>query len=260
MFERNFFEHFSSTWPFIDRALGLKVCAEYSLPDVSNSTTQLPSLILSGPINLNIHLDKADLTAKTFLFEYRSEDSSDISKTSFVFHTPDSVIPRIFSANITSGPNNWNVTMSFKNGDLEHSAVGTYRNTSEETKFEVYLNLDGHKNFALEAGYNRSVVRNGYMYYPKILLTVNEDNIAGVSGTLKITGKRNIEQYDVNLEFQTKKLRANLTGYTINTNASSEVRLKMEYQVNIFWHLEITLTLSKPKLSVSASQSGVRYH
>lgn len=220
------------TWPFIDRALGLKVCAEYSLPDVSNSTTQLPSLIFTGPINLNIHLDKADLTAKTFLFEYRSENVTNISKTSFVFYTPDSVIPRIFSANLTSSPDSWNVTMSFKNGDLEHSAVGTYRNTSEETKFEVYLNLDGHKNFALEAGYNRSIVRNGYMYYPKILLTVNDDNIAGLSGTLKITGKRNIEQYDVNLEFQTKKLRANLTGYVIKTEASVENRLKLEYQVS----------------------------
>lgn len=166
------------------------------------------------------------------MFEYRSENTTGFSRTSFVFQTPDSVIRRIFSANLTSDPDSWNVTMSFRNNDLEHSAVGTYRNTSEETKFEVYLKLDGHKNFALEAGYNRTVVRNGYMYYPRILLTVNEDNIAGLTGTLKITGKRNIEQYDVNVEFQTKRLRANLTGYIIKTEASVENHLNLDYQVN----------------------------
>lgn len=221
-----------STWPFIDRALGLKVCAEYSLPDVSNSTTQLPSLILTGPINLNIHLDKADLTAKTFLFEYRQEDKENGSETSFVFHTPNSVIPRIFSANLTTGEENWDVSMSFKNGEYEHSAAGMYRNTSDELKFEFYLMLDGKKNFELEAGYNRSVVKNGFMYYPLVVLKVNEDKIAGLTGTLKITGKRNIEQYDFNLEFQTKKLRAVLTGFIISTEASIENRLKLEYQVS----------------------------
>lgn len=120
--------------------------------------------------------------------------------------------------------------MSFRNGDLHHSASGKYRNTSDEVKFEFYLMLDGKKNFELESGYNRSAVKNGFLYYPAIILKVNEDKIAGVTGTLKITGKRNIEQYDTNLEFQTKKLRARLTGFIIKTEASIENRLELEYQ------------------------------
>lgn len=46
------------TWPIIDRAIGLKICSDYELPDVSNAK-EYPSLILAGPTNLDIHLDKA---------------------------------------------------------------------------------------------------------------------------------------------------------------------------------------------------------
>lgn len=138
------------TWPFIERSIGLKVCADFSLPDVSNATKLYPSLLLAGPVNLNIYLNKADVTAKSFLFEYRWDDLVDMSRGSIIFETPDSEIKRIFMANITKQPNNYNLSMSFQNGGKIHSAVGAYKNTKDEKRFEIYLNLDGKKNLALE--------------------------------------------------------------------------------------------------------------
>lgn len=138
------------TWPFIDRAVGLQVCSEYSLPDVNNASIEYPSLLLSGPVNLNIHLDKADLSAKTFVFEYRWDTFVNRSHGSLSFNTPDSKIPRVFSANITSEPESYNVSMAFRNGQLEHAAVGSYRNTPSDKKMELYLNLNGQKNLAFE--------------------------------------------------------------------------------------------------------------
>lgn len=254
------------TWPFIDRAVGLQVCAEYSLPDVNNASIDYPSLLLSGPVNLNIHLDKADLSAKTFLFEYRWDTFINSSHGSLSFNTPGSVIPRVFSANITSKPESYNVSMSFRNGALEHAAVGSYSNTPDEKKLEVYLNLNGQKNLAFEVnnlkyisnlyntfilylqmGMNRSEVRNGWIYFPNFLLAVNNERIAGLMGAVKITDKKNIVQYDINLTFETKRVQAHLMGYVTNTEVSFSPKLTLSYMVCIS-HLQ--LNLLKLKMNV----------
>lgn len=138
------------TWPFIERSIGLKMCADFSLPDVSNATVAYPSLLLAGPINWNIYLNKADVSAKTFLLEYRWDDLVNMSRGSIVFQTPDSEVTRIFMVNITKQPTNLNISMSFQNGVKIHSAIGVYKNEREEKRFEVHLNLDGKKNLALE--------------------------------------------------------------------------------------------------------------
>lgn len=138
------------TWPFIDRAVGLQICSNYSLPDVNDAATEYPSLILSGPINLNIHLDKADSTAKIFLFEYQWDTLGNISSGSISFNTPGSQIPRIFNANITTEPENYNISMSFQNGNLVQSAVGTFKNTPATKKLEIYFNLNGTKNLVID--------------------------------------------------------------------------------------------------------------
>lgn len=140
------------TWSFIDRAVGLQICSEYSLPDVNNATAEYPSLLLSGPIALNITLDKADVSAKIFTFEYNWNTVANQSHGSLLFHTPGSLIPRVFSANLTSDPRNYNVSMAFRNGAFVHSAVATYKNTSDELKVEAYISMDGSKNFAFEVG------------------------------------------------------------------------------------------------------------
>lgn len=50
------------TWPGVERAIGLKVCSDYSLPDVSKSERELPSLLLCGPVDVEVHIDKGELS------------------------------------------------------------------------------------------------------------------------------------------------------------------------------------------------------
>lgn len=226
----------SCTWPIISRAVGLKMCAEFSLPDVSNST-EYPSLVLSGPLELNVHLDKADLTAKIFSFKYRSENNKEtgVSEHSFVFDTPGSVIKRIFTANLTTDLSSNNVSMSFDNADIQHSAIGTFKNTEDDRRLELSLNLNGSSNLALEMRLNRTEFKYGWTYYPRLLLSVNNEMIAGMSGNVKVTDKKGISQSDVNLRFETKKLLSTFAGYITKTEASLFTKMNCEYTVSFFF-------------------------
>lgn len=80
---------------------------------------------------------------------------------------------------------------------------------------------------------NRTEVRNGWLYFPSFLLAVNNERIAGLTGALKVTDKKNIVQYDVNLTFETKRVQAHLMGYVTNTEVSFAPKLTLSYLVNI---------------------------
>lgn len=233
----------SCTWPIISRAVGLKMCAEFSLPDVSN-LTEYPSLLLSGPLELNVHLDKSDLTAKTFSFKYRSENNKEngVNEHSFVFETPGSVIKRIFSANLTTDLESNNVTMSFTNADIKHSAIGSFKNTEDDRRLELSLILNGSSNLALEMRLNRTEFKYGWTYYPRLLLSVNNEMIAGMSGNVKVTDKKGISQSDVNLRFETKKLLSSFSGYITKTEASLFTKMNCEYTVSFFFLILLTFS------------------
>lgn len=218
------------TWPGIERAVGLKVCSDYSLPDVSKSVRPLPSLLLCGPIDIEVHVDKADVSAKTFSIEYKWVDAPGRSSGTFIFETPNTEIPRIFSANITKEPDNYNLNMKFENGKTIHSATASYINTDDEKLVEANLLIDGQKSFALEMGMNRTIIVHGWIFYPRFSLAVNNDQIAGLSGTIKKFGKNKIMQYDPNLEFETKKFKARMTGYITTTDSKFSTRLLVNYK------------------------------
>lgn len=228
------------TWSFVERAVGLKVCSEYSVPDVNSPPNGevYPSLLLSGPVSLNIHLDKADVSAKTFLFEYRWNETADslvgiggLQHGSLSFHTPGSRIVRVFSANVTRDLENYNVTMSFQNGQIRHQASGTLRMTDMEKRIDVFLILDGKKNLACELGLNWTQVRNGWKYIPLFVLSINDERIVGLTGTVKATMKKNIAQYDLDLSFETKRALAKLNGYITKTEFSTTPKLTLSYRV-----------------------------
>lgn len=221
------------TWPFIDQAIGLTFCSNYSVPDVSNSAVLLPTILLCGPIDIDIVLEKADITAKTFLFEYRLNQMKDKSVASLVFTTPGSKIPRVFNGNVTSDPETYNVSMSFVNGKTMHSATGTYKNTVDEKALEAYLHIDGKKSFALDVGVNRTAIRNGFIFYPRFLLAINNEQIANLSGEIQMTNKKNILQHSVILSFRTKRFQAQLSGNIVNTGITSSAKLELDYRVRI---------------------------
>ncbi|XP_055591953.1 uncharacterized protein LOC129743787 [Uranotaenia lowii] len=217
------------TWPFIDRAIGLKLCADYSLPDVSN-LTGIPSLILSGPVNLDISLQKADPTAKVFLFQYSWDQQPNTSTGSIIFETPNSQIPRIFIANITSDNEGYSVSMGFQNGDTSHSAVGIYTNNKNQRKLDMSLNVNDRKYLALEMGYNKTEHKHGMIYSPSLFLSVNNERIAGMAGNIKMTYKKGIKMWDYMLQFETKRLQAKLLGNIQQTQATITSQLSMDYR------------------------------
>lgn len=218
------------TWPGIERAIGLKVCSNYSLPDISKSERPLPSLIMCGPIDITLYVNKMDVTAKVYSFEYNWADSGARSTGTFVFNTPSSSILREFSVNVTKEPNVYSLAMNFQNGDTEHSATAVYKNTDDEKLIEANLRIDGQKSFALEMGMNKSMILNGWLFYPKFTLAVNNDQIAGLSGSVKELGKKNITQYEPELEFFTKKFKAQLSGYVTSTKNKLSTRIFVNYK------------------------------
>uniref|UniRef100_W4VR36 Putative lipoprotein n=1 Tax=Corethrella appendiculata TaxID=1370023 RepID=W4VR36_9DIPT len=218
------------TWPFIDKAIGLKICADYSLPDVSNAKKTVPSLILSGPIKLDVNLEKADSTAKVFLFEYNFENQKNYSVGTLIFETPGSKIPRLFRANLTKGMDECNISTTFISGDTEHTAIGNFRLRKNDTRFDVSLSINNKKHFSLEVGMNRTEVKYGWVYFPTFFLSINNERIAGMAGTIKATDKKGILQFDVNLQFETKKLQTKLGGYITRTDASVSSKMTFDYR------------------------------
>lgn len=218
------------TWPGIERAIGLKVCSNYSLPDVSKSERPLPSLLFCGPVDIQLYVDKMDVTAKIYSFEYNWVDNETASTGAFIFNTPDSNISRIFGVNVTKEPNIYSLNMNFHNGDTEHSARAVYKNTEDEKLIEANLRIDGQRSFALETGMNKSMILNGWIHYPKFSLSVNNDQIARVSGSIKELGKNKITQYEPNLEFVTKKFQSKLSGYVTVTENKISTRVFVNYK------------------------------
>ncbi|XP_050082628.1 uncharacterized protein LOC126569520 [Anopheles aquasalis] len=244
------------TWPVIDQALGLKLCANYSLPDVINGGEQeLPSLILSGPANFDVTLEKADLTAKSYLFKYTwvRPNGGKRAIGTIIFETPNSYVPRVFRANITLDVNRNTAIMSFVNGKISHKAMGAFINKPNQKQLEISLNVNDRKYLALEMGYNNTVVRNGRRYYPSFYLSVNNERIAGLGGHVNETDKKNVTQWDYDLLFETKRLRARALGY-VSSSYNSTIMLynNMEYQFSSskLEHLVINAMVEKAKKEI----------
>lgn len=217
------------TWPDVKHALGLQFCADYSLPDVSN-LTDVPSLIMSGPVVIDLHIDKADPTAKVFLFEFRWESEKSGSEGSFIFQTPHTKIKRLFSANLTTSDIGHNMTMGFFNGSSIYKMMSLYKNTPREKKLEVLLDLNGEKTMSMETGYNRTEFRNGFYFYPMFYFAVNNEKIVGLGGHAKLTSKKNVNEWYLDLVFETRRVQSKLLGYITKTSASVSTNLNLIYQ------------------------------
>jgi hypothetical protein len=262
------YDNTTCTWPSIDDALGLKMCIDYSVPDVSETEKSYPSLLLSGPIKFDIHLDKTDPTAKVFNFEYEWSKNSTESQGIFKFETPGSQIPRVFVTNVTSKDESYNFLMGFQNGNITHSAEGLYKNKKKEKVLNLSVSIDGKKQFSLEMGVNRTDIRNGGniknnknvqkitlfplflgIFYPLFMLTISDQPVAGMVGTIKLTEKKNISQYDVDLQFETKKMQSTLNGMIVKSETSTDSKLTLGYKVKCLIYSNFMLIILHFKYS-----------
>lgn len=90
---------------------------------------------------------------------------------------------------------------------------------------------------------NRTVIKNGWTYYPRFLLTINNEKIAGLAGTITVTSKNKITQNDINLMFETKRLQSRIAGYVTKTETAYLTKLKMDYRVRQFFFLKTSSLL-----------------
>lgn len=216
------------TWPSIDDMIGLKVCVDYSLPDVSDTNKTYPSLVLSGPIVFDIHLDKADPSAKIFNFEYQWNKGKESSHGSITFETPGTKIPRQFSATLQTDPQNYNVTMGFKNGNQTQTALGFIKLAPEEKYADISLHINGNKHFSMELSMIKKILtKSKSLITPKFMLIINGQKVAGMIGTIKTLDKNGVAQHDIDLKFETKKMKSSALGHVIITETS--LTTKMEY-------------------------------
>lgn len=220
------------TWPIVERAVGLKLCSDYSLPDVSKTKLAHPSLILSGPVKLDIHLDKTDPTARTYHFLFNWDEHEKMSEGSITFETPGSLIPRVFRANVSKSLDFYHASMHFKNGNISHTAVGNYFFNETKNQLDVSLDLNGQKYLELEMGMNRTNIpnRNGYVYFPKFLLKIKKEKIAGMVGKVTVITKKDIKQWDIELKFETKRLKSKWEGYVIRSPTSTLSKMGVDYR------------------------------
>jgi Domain of unknown function (DUF1943)/Domain of Unknown Function (DUF1081) len=189
------YKNSSCTWPSIDDMLGLRICVDYSLPDVSNHEKSYPSLVLSGPLVFDVHLDKSDLSAKLFNFDYRWNKEKDFSLGSITFETPLSAIPREFSAILKSDPENYNLTMGFRNGASTQTALGCFKNSLNEKSMDFSVNVNGKEHFSTKFSWKKTVLsKSRSKLVPLFLLTINDQKIAGMVGQIRILDKNNISQ------------------------------------------------------------------
>lgn len=229
----NRYENSTCTWPSVNEKLGLKVCVDYLLPDVNDASKGYPSLVLSGPISFDIHLDKADLSAKNYNFEYQwiKKGGKDSSMASITFETPETKIPRKFAAYLKIDPQRYNLSMGFVNGQETQTTLGVIKWTPDEKAANFSLLVNNQEHFRIETSLKRIVQsKSKVKFIPLFILIINDQRIAGMTGLVKTISKNNVTQHDIDLRFETKKMLATANGQFSKTPTSFMTKMLYTYQ------------------------------
>ncbi|XP_032670099.1 uncharacterized protein LOC116843644 isoform X1 [Odontomachus brunneus] len=227
---QNIISNTTCTWTALDRLIGLKMCTDYQFSNVTKNP-QAPYFILTGLTLFKVSLNKADPTAKNYVFEYSWNKTEKHSIFRLMFDTPGSQVNRKLSATVTFDIINNNVSVLLHSTGNSLVAKGTYKNSEDETFLDVGFDINGTKHLDASLGYTRTKLNNGYAYDPRVYLTINSERVAAISGSVRDVQKNNASQIDVNLIFQTKRVWSNLSGYILTRNISVTWDLKLEYQL-----------------------------
>nr|XP_013118557.1 unnamed protein product [Stomoxys calcitrans] len=221
------------TWPVLDKAIGLQLCSDFSVPDVvsGGEDKAYPCLLLSGPMEFNVKLKKSDPSAHKYVFEYNyDKKSEDESNWSLIFHTPGSSVKRVMVTNVTSVPDNFKATMQLISGRSEVNAGCHYQNQPNDRRLDVYMDTNGKRNFDLNMELARWQDRTTMMYKPKLLLAINGVNVTGLLGSIRVNEKNGISQNGFELSFETKKLQAVVTGEFVTNEVLTSTNLSVNYR------------------------------
>lgn len=226
----------SCTWPAVEETFGLQVCIDYNLPDVSDQDKNFPSLILSGPINFDIHLDKADLSAKMFTFDYNLKRSKAGSEGSIVFETPSTKIPRKLSAVIVTNPTDYNFTMKLINGEKVQTFLGIVKYSPLLKALDFSVSQNDKTHLLLEMKLLKEIItKSKSKTTPSLFLTIQDQKIFGLNGVVSTTDKNNVKHHQFSVACETKRLHSIARGTLTSTETSMTLNTEMTYKVRTFW-------------------------
>ncbi|KAI5644619.1 lipoprotein amino terminal region domain-containing protein [Phthorimaea operculella] len=132
---KNRIEHNTCSWSTFDNAIGVKVCAAYQFPNMTN-IANAPYFLMSGPAKYIVSLEKADPSAKTFSFEYKWDKNATANHVQFTFNTPNSQEKRSFNAEVTLSNTSSTAVVSMHCKDSIMTAKALYRNLPYDKSLE----------------------------------------------------------------------------------------------------------------------------
>nr|XP_003701542.2 PREDICTED: uncharacterized protein LOC100880818 isoform X1 [Megachile rotundata] len=221
----------SCTWGALDRLVGLKLCLDYQLSNVTKDSNA-PYFLLSGPTLFKVSMIKADPTAKHYLFEYKWEKTKEENLFKVAFDTPGSQVNRELSATVSFDVQTHNVTVLLRSAGNSIVAEGTYKSTENETFVDIGFDVNGTKHLDASFGYATKKFQYGYTYSPQMHVIVNNERIVALSGTIRSAWKNNVSQCDIDLTFRTKKVWSKLVGYIVRRNVSLAGDFQLKYQLH----------------------------
>ncbi|KAL4716783.1 hypothetical protein ACJJTC_001939 [Scirpophaga incertulas] len=226
---QNRVEQNTCSWSTFDNAIGIKVCASYQFPNMTN-IYHAPYFLMSGPAKYILSLEKADPSAKTYAFEYKWDKNETADVIGFSFDTPNSKEKRTFNAQLSLTNTSSTAQLILHSAKSTIKAKALYRNLQDDKTIEATLDVDGHKQFDTLMSLTRHDIKHGYVWVPRAYWVVDDDKIAELSGVFKFKSKGGVTQCDILADFQTKQLASHLIGYYTLNGPTHGTKLQLDYQ------------------------------
>ncbi|XP_028158784.1 uncharacterized protein LOC114351683 isoform X6 [Ostrinia furnacalis] len=226
---QNRIERNTCSWSTFDNAIGIKVCASYQFPNMTN-LHNAPYFLMSGPAKYILSLEKADPSAKTYAFEYKWDKNETNNNILFSFDTPNSKEKRMFNAILSVSNTSSTAAINMQSAKSTIKAKASYSNLADDKTVAATLDVDGRKQFDTLMSLKRHDIKYGYVWVPRAYWVVDDEKIAELSGIFKFKSKGGVTQCDVLAEFQTKQLASHLVGYYTVNGPTHGTNLQLDYQ------------------------------
>ncbi|KAH9633240.1 hypothetical protein HF086_017932, partial [Spodoptera exigua] len=226
---KNRIEQNTCSWSTFDKSIGIKMCASYQFPNMTN-LRNAPYFLMSGPAKYILSLEKADPTAKTYAIEYRWDKNATGNVVSFSFDTPDSKEKRMINAVLSISNTSSTALLTLQSEKSTLKAKAMYKNKPYDKSLSASLDVDGRKQFDTVMSVKRHDIKYGFVWIPHAYWVVDNERVAELSGVIKVKTKGSVTQSDIEAEFQTKQLASHLLGYYTINGPTHGTKLQFDYQ------------------------------
>lgn len=169
--------------------LGLKVCAYYEVPNLKDSNS---NMILSGPMKFNISLPKSDVTATTYVFDYKWTTRDNLTEVLMQYNTPGSLLEKFLSANLTVDLQNKHMQLTFNSNDTNIVSNGRFKTDAADKHFYLDIITNGKKNLDFGTSLSKKDIKNGKMFIPRMYIAVDNERISELNGECNSIGLSSI--------------------------------------------------------------------